>query len=203
MEGKYNNDSQDTQNKIETENPKCNYCGKSFATKYAKAVLKQHVLSSHSGMGFVQCDYCGKDFKSGSLKRHIEAIHEKYSKYPCETCSKTFHTIDAKNNHVKVVHESIPRTRYNKEIKNYPCKYCGKIFNTKSAKITVKEHENNVHLGHGRSICGKCGKSFKNQYLKRHILNVHSDPQEQVLENFDKHDCKICGKVFATKSAKE
>ena len=53
MEGKYNNDSQDTQNKIETENPKCNYCGKSFATKYAKAVLKQHITISRKIQVFI------------------------------------------------------------------------------------------------------------------------------------------------------
>ena len=84
-----------------------------------------------------------------------------------------------------------------KEIK---CKFCGKSFISKLAKSVAKAHEENVHLGKGRKTCNICSKSFRREYLKKHILDIHSDNDQ--INTYEKLKCEFCSKTFDTKYAK-
>ena len=63
-----------SKNKI--ENYQCNFCDKTFDSKYAKSNLYHHVKTSHSGKDFGKCKLCGNIFGSTrQLTKHTEEVH--------------------------------------------------------------------------------------------------------------------------------
>ncbi|XP_023314779.1 zinc finger protein 761-like [Trichogramma pretiosum] len=171
----------------------CDICKKRYTEKSS---VKRHIGKIHMGKKCAQksklkahknkktshaCGTCGKTFTHrASLKLHISSRHEGV-KHKCGTCGSTFTTKSSLQKHIDALHNGIgPK-----------CELCGKKY---SKKDELKRHVEADHYGTTHA-CDKCNKTFKRKdKLRFHIESIHN--------NGKKHECRECGKKFATKKEK-
>ena len=156
----YNDDNID----MNSEYPLYNDCEK---VDSLNTVSKRKVLSQDAKL---QCQDCGKVFKSiTSCKLHIESIHEGV-KYQCDQCDKQFTMQTNLTRHVEWAHED----------STYVCTQCDKQYFTQAdlrRHIKFKHEEAKYH-------CNQCDhKAALKHRLNRHIKLMHEN---------EKYPCNQC-----------
>jgi len=127
----------------------------------------------------ITCEVCDKGFSSRQAKQvHVKTIHEG-KKFPCTICGAQLSSVGAKTTH----------ERGHKDKRKLKCDKCSKSFHGRQALLDhVKTHKKKKNT----FVCEKCGRSFtRSNDLQRHIDNFHQ-------EN-DKQACTICGKIYTKK----
>ncbi|XP_075224327.1 uncharacterized protein LOC142326076 isoform X8 [Lycorma delicatula] len=151
---------------------KCDLCNRRFQNRH----LKRHKQLVHSGnIKYVACRICGKLLKDSLyVEAHIKRIHESTGDktFKCDNCDKHFTSISAKENHKKLVHNSVQKV----------CQHCGKLF---KHAMSLSGHIRTVHFGN-MSICDICGKSVKGLSLHKKVNHMEQSPAT----------CSVCGKTF-------
>ncbi|KAM4580772.1 uncharacterized protein PAE49_005493 [Odontesthes bonariensis] len=155
-----------------------------------------------TGEKSLQCEFCGKAYKSRSkLKAHYR-VHTGEKPYSCKTCGKRFSSSSALYNHLNTHTDERPYFcetcgkgfRVNEKLlihmrthtgeRPYSCKTCGKSF-TQNGNLTVHMR---THTGERPYPCKTCGKRFSNNGdLLRH-LSTHTGERP--------YSCQTCGKRF-------
>ena len=157
-----------------------------------------------------QCDLCPMCFNSeGDLTKHKSDGHR------CEFCSFTFHSVEAKlnhmrNNHNYQCHKCNQTFTLKKDLKNHDCQewpesydqiqptfncnICDKSFHTNERR---DQHVKDSHTVTQSHQCRECRKIFRTKKdLKNHDSNAH--PSSVTMFN-----CSICGKYFSTKKGRD
>ncbi|XP_076628953.1 uncharacterized protein LOC143345562 isoform X12 [Colletes latitarsis] len=181
----------------------CNDCQYIYETQ---DLLDEH-SRSHAKPPF-QCTSCNKKYKhTWGLKQHQIRAHStiepkavgkkdnedvKYN-YECQNKDneiKTFSCEHCDNAYVRyshlVAHERITHGIQSNRPKHFECKICNKYFRTESNML------NHSKLHGQRYSCDYCGKSFKDKYLVRIHLRMHTGEKP--------FECKICFKRYARAS---
>ena len=114
------------------------------------------------------------------MNNHIFVKHQG-GMYNCSSCTKTFLSKRAKINHIRTVHEGIPRKK---------CKYEGCNFQTNDYGKYIP-HLFTDH-GEGEKLeCLHCKQDFTNERVyDYHITNKHEPKRYQ---------CSECGRWYKTK----
>ena len=155
----------------EHEKLNCSTCGKSYK---GTAQLKNHSDRVHGPSEIKRCEKCGKGFKNlQNLKVHLQEFH---NKIPCKQCFKLYRPGYMKN-HVKMIHI---------QDNSWSCDKCERKFHTQSQLIS------HFKATHEKIVCKFCGKSFSNNNLKVHIMQVHETERP--------YKCEICQKGFVEQS---
>ena len=103
---------------------KCDYCGKSFATKYK---LEKHKDVIHLNIKQYYCDACQMVYRTHhQLKKHDDLVHSGLTSFACGLCEKTFQRKLGLEIHTKKVHK-----------KFFSCKNCKKAF---LLRVTRNQH---------------------------------------------------------------
>uniref|UniRef100_A0A336LXQ9 CSON007426 protein n=1 Tax=Culicoides sonorensis TaxID=179676 RepID=A0A336LXQ9_CULSO len=193
----------------------CRYC-----LIYVKGQLREHEMEHIVKNGGLECDLCGKKFKTRKLiLEHIQGVHftnksdPNRIRYPCDICGKSYTEKGSLRNHKRDKHSNNPKIREKKlcphcgEPKKdlakhielvhsdkqflFLCDLCPKTYRSKEA---LKNHHKLAHeLQEPQFQCQQCFKMFKtNGELKSHTNGVHGEDLRL--------PCDICRKVFKTKS---
>lgn len=126
---------------------KCSYCDRILASAQNK---KQHE-TSHTGIGFVTCDECGKKYPSEVLlKKHKDNMHYKGEcEFVCEECGKKCKSAINLKSHLKTHFKGEPP---------YACDECGKRFK----RAIYLENHKLLHVeGATPYKCDECGMGFR------------------------------------------
>ena len=181
----------------------CDICGKYF--EYNSS-LKRHKLESHATLAKAfACEVCFQTFKSKNfLTGHVRRQHKESYTLDCDSCGKSFKTGDKLNRHVDAVHLQIKiqcdicggeykdlgihkRRMHFVLIGNFPCSLCDKVF---SKRYLQKLHMKTTHQNTMKH-CDICDKSFLQ--LKKHMIRQHSGIDQR-------RTCSICNKTFSENS---
>ncbi|XP_013397168.1 zinc finger protein 665 [Lingula anatina] len=176
---------------------KCGICDRGFVSKSA---LKVHE-GTHE-IKNVECEICGKFFKSDHLLRAHRRRHtEDSSRFMCDICGRTFMYKSNLEAH-SLTHE---------EGRQFICNVCGKSFKTQA---TLYSHAL-VHKTETPYSCSTCGKGFKSKDrvaahekrhsgLKPHVCEICrrgfpdkgglTKHRKTVHTDFKRFMCQICGK---------
>ena len=138
------------------------------AEEYSQRVDMRKDVTGH------KCIACDRLFKASSdLDRHMRDKHEEHA---CTMCNKKFNSSMQAEEHICREGEIIPQV----------CEksYCKKKFVSSNA---LAKHVKNVHFGHQRNVCTKCGEMFdKNGDMKKHMdtcgKEVFKDTPEKLME---------------------
>ena len=140
--------------------------------------LNEH-LKSHGERPV--CKICGKVFKhEKSFRLHMDNAHGEKN-HICQMCGERFSKERFLVDHMHTKHTGE---------KNYACDKCKKKFATSAL---LQRHQT-WHSDVKPHVCESCGKGFKHKKdVKRHILRVHTLPQERPV----KCSYEGCDKTFA------
>ncbi|XP_076445323.1 uncharacterized protein LOC143283103 [Babylonia areolata] len=183
----------------------CTVCGKSFRNK---VLLKHHTQFIHSKQTPANCLVCGKTYRNAHLlKMHTKVVHKvkvigdtlHESLLQCIYCTHTFSTVadDAVTNHLAECHDKKGSPSH-----SLSCNTCGdefkkKVYLTRHIKKahglgtvagTRAQHKKKKESERKRHPCDKCGKTYTQSALSKHIRIYHTT-HEPV-------DCDMCGKTF-------
>ncbi|KAG5892577.1 hypothetical protein JTB14_036786 [Gonioctena quinquepunctata] len=175
----------------------CSICLKNFGSQ---TELSKH-LRIHTGSKPFECPVCRKTFaQKGAMKVHHVAVHLKAKSFQCTQCPQTFSYSSNFRKHMR-----IHRGFLEEAVKNvHAC----------------------VHFGNGPVPCKVCGKQFKSKQLYLKHYGFHTEEENQLTSNSEKHHknpdfleeavknlhasvhfgkgsvpCKVCGKQFKSKKA--
>ncbi|XP_065344212.1 zinc finger protein 62 homolog [Cloeon dipterum] len=155
----------------------CDVCDKKFPSKMA---LRSHKQSVHGPFKYIQCEICGKTYKTIDIASHKRAVHIDDSKkyvHECVICGKKYAGVGGLKFHL-LRHENALR---------FECDICSKRYNTKNS---IQSHIL-IHLDDRKHKCNLCDKAFvMNHMLKSHML-THT--QEK------RFACEVCGQRFRWK----
>ena len=70
------------------------------------SMMEKTLKKNAHGQPLYKCVPCGKEAKSGDLKKHIEANHIEGTSIPCDFCEKTFRSRDSFGKHLRHFHKS-------------------------------------------------------------------------------------------------
>ena len=168
----------------------CNQCEKSFATDWQ---LRNHCHIVHQGenpnKSEIVCNYCQQNFSLGyHLKRHIITKHKEAHEYEinfeCITCNQQFSDKWHLNRHNASKHADPNITK---------CQFC---LETCATREDLRMHLETKH----KVECNLCSKMLScNQHLKRHMLSIHSNPEERKKDHMTRQECDLCCKPFFDK----
>ena len=87
--------------RMETRNPKCNKCDKTFPNS---STVRNHQVD-HSSLNInFKCDQCERKFdEDWKLSAHIK----EHAKKKCDRCNKVFKCEDIKKKHIQITHENV------------------------------------------------------------------------------------------------
>jgi KRAB domain-containing zinc finger protein len=140
----------------------CNICGLVLKTK-SKALLEQHIQSSHQGLKNWTCELCGKTYATKSaLETHVGITHEN-KRFACNQCGKVVKSVSTLRSHVASVHD--------KNIE-YQCQMCEhKTFSKCALRVHIRGlHTKSLPL-HPCMICNK--DYYKRKRLAEHMIKHH------------------------------
>lgn len=132
---------------------------------FHKADLRKHIREIHTNngalktsTGFVNCKYCDKALKPGSLNMHVLTVHLNIRKYKCDLCYMTFKT----SGHLTTHKHGHTKTR------PYACNLCS-IGYFKNYKL--QDHFEKVHgivytAAEIRKICGRRDLTYLDEKTK-------------------------------------
>mmetsp|Transcript_14820 Transcript_14820/g.20634 ORF Transcript_14820/g.20634 Transcript_14820/m.20634 type:complete len:299 (-) Transcript_14820:78-974(-) len=153
----------------------CPKCGKTFTdgSNYAK-----HVEDSHYEH---KCNICNKTLSSSLTLLYHRSLHNNDGKYQCDVCRKRIPTYAAFTKHLR---------KHTGE-KPYRCRFCNK---TMADSSNLAKHERK-HTQSKPYKCDVCNMTFtdRSNLVIRH-LPLH-------FEHLRRHECKICGRRYAQKTA--
>lgn len=162
----------------------------------------------------VECPICGSKIIKKNVNQHIRLLHpeEANLSFGCKFCDKRFASGGSLSLHMTVKH---PKEVATKEPSKFICDYDGKVFESVNG---LKGHMQ-VHMKSKleKVKCEKCQMEVQQRYLKRHMVEIHTDKNFQcdicsicvktrrALINHKKgherkHKCEICKKSFAIQS---
>jgi len=130
------------------KNFSCGECESAFTSNNQ---LVKHVEAVHDNIK-VNCEECGAEFKSTTLKSHIRRVHRGIKpSVPCTdpSCKKVFGSKTDLERHVLGVHMKWKA----------PCPECGKKIRMESLMVHVRK----THKGMFSIKCEICGQGFQNQ----------------------------------------
>ena len=131
------------------------------------------------------CDLCGRKFRQ---KSDVSAHIQNHVKIPlhCEQCDIVFTTKDDYKRHNFVHHGN-----------KFSCRRCGDVFETlvelESHRLTVHGKGNQHRSKSELWPCQKCGKFFRKEGLKKHMLTVHTKDRKR-----ESYICDFCGQNYLT-----
>ncbi|XP_014261761.1 zinc finger protein 2-like [Cimex lectularius] len=139
--------------------------------------LRVHKVS-HTGNYKFFCEFCGRGFMSAVIMDEHKGVHTKEEKYMCDMCGRKFVHYSTFHLHKQWHRDPFP----------FPCKICDKKFKYRSER---SNHVRRDHTGDYPYKCDCCQAKFlKLVYLKRHMINhTHKYP----------HTCEMCNKGFDQK----
>jgi len=158
----------------------CTICDKKFSRNQ---FLKEHMINMHSEKTYL-CSFCKATFASPAyLRRHKNRMHRTKTisqVINCTLCEKKFSRNEYLKRHMINMHSE----------KTYICSCCKETF---TSPIYLSNHKKMWHQTNTISqviMCTICEKKFsRNKYLKRHMINMHSDKTYQ---------CSFCEATFAS-----
>lgn len=165
----------------------CDLCNKSF---HIYKSLRLHVkFTHHSGEYSYKCE-CGKAYNNpGSLRQHKRIKHDNKKRFQssqqhCEQCEKSYASIAALKEHIKVYHTEGGRG-------NFMCNECGLTFDLPKqfSRHLLTHQEKTILCEHPG-----CGRKYVNiNMLLHHQKHVH---------NVRQFVCSVesCKKAFPTNS---
>ena len=168
---------------IRSESRNINRIGRSQSFESYMKIEKRKVKcdqqnSEHSNLKKIECQQCGKKFKSKygfeiHMKRHNQQFDHK-----CSSCGAAFMTSS---------HLSVHRLARHTDGHRFTCIECGKGFKSKGS---LKTHKS-VHAGERNHQCRFCDDKFRNEWHQKSHERIHTDVK--------KHLCTICLKLFMRK----
>ena len=129
----------------------CDFDGKIFKSKQKLlGHMKIHRL-------LIECKFCQKAIKVGSIKGHIKNIHETKN-LSCKACSKIFKSAEYLKRH-EAIHN-----------KKYQCEICKKMY--PSIKL-LNRHKTVIHVNPKSFECNICGMkfNFKQCFMKHQRIH--------------------------------
>ena len=132
------------------------------------------------------CDLCGKKFRQLS---DVSAHIQNHVKIPlhCGKCDKVYSTLDHYKRHNNVHHRT-----------NFSCRRCGDVFETvdglESHRLTVHCKGSQIPCKYKLMPCKICGKYFRKDGLKQHMLIVHTKDRMR-----EPYICDVCGQKYLTR----
>ena len=137
----------------------CELCSAGFTSSYH---LLKHTESVHTNLR-VECNQCGKQFKSTTIDNHVKRVHQGIRpSYPCsvDDCQKIFGSKEDMKRHVLAVHMKF----------KVACPECGKKVRMEFLSGHIKKAHHDLH----NIKCEECGKGFQNKkLLSAHIRARH------------------------------
>lgn len=168
----------------------CKQCDKCFVSA---GLLSIHVLS-HDKCNY-QCDVCSKQFNtSGKLSAHLEQ-HGDRKQYQCDKCGKCFKNPIRQHSSCymvkqrcevcgKMVATLSAHLLSHSDHRPHQCKQCGKFYKS----IHALRNHTMTHSTENHFACTQCDRRFpRKDYLRSHLLNVHSDLRRFKCEKCDGH----------------
>ena len=152
----------------------CDLCNQSFTSaKY----LHRHLIMHTDLFKCKKCDFCFS--RKDSLQKHVmkccPELADSYKIHSCSLCYRVFSTKAGKLNHVS-------------KCNWVRCEKCSRVFNGQEDMDSHECYEGeNVPEGSGIEFsCGKCGKTFLNNYYLQQHQAIHK-------ETFQ---CGVCSKYL-------
>ncbi|KAJ8905214.1 hypothetical protein NDN08_001723 [Rhodosorus marinus] len=88
------------------KNEKNFFCSKCLTNFAAKANLRVHVETVHSGLQPYTCGKCDRSFgTNSSMTRHNRIVHQQLKPYDCVKCSRSFATKSCLKRHRVALHK--------------------------------------------------------------------------------------------------
>lgn len=168
-------------------------------------VMQEH-LNVHYGSYY--CDICSAPFvTSRNLMSHVK--RHKQGEFVCKVCSKVFDTATKRDDHEKIVHGGVNRSKcpvclekFSSHLKRldhmaeehgmektvYKCMACDKSF---SCSSKLNKHRRRDHLLERSHKCDQCDKKFfSSKQLKSHMVSHTGERAFQ---------CDVCLKSYGRK----
>ena len=178
---------------INTEHGKwrCSYCPSPVRffdrwkreLHYAKQHEEAHYGPPPPPLPLITCNVCGVISKGENGHKHHMIAHQD-RKFKCSQCQWKFHTQGLLNRHIKVKHNTKPKTY------NFVCDLCKRQFSTKHI---LKSH---ISMVHQEKSCKFCKEIFPNvKFLNSHLTEKHADVADIKCTHGG------CGKVYLTEKS--
>lgn len=181
----------------------CTECDDKFIRKED---VRIHFRKVHTGISFLKCEICDKEFKKYSYFRLHRTLHgiDKNAPLYCHKCDyKTLQVSTLRNHSIKnhfeggdficdhcgkkfKLKQDIRRHMLYHEDTMHMCEECGKFFTTRAV---LHNHQRKKHMNIYNFKCPFCKfRSISQDNLDKHIRDLHDDNNP--------HECKVCGKQF-------
>ena len=126
----------------------------------------------------LECDKCGRKFKSSSLfQKHMKSHAAKDKVHKCHECGKELTTKSNLQAHLKTHFET----------KVFTCPHCEKEL---KGKKSLLDHVASLHNKEKRFACMFCAECFTSRHLKNVHERLHNGEQGFI--------CEQCGDSFST-----